>query len=355
METRDQPVTPALQPAVERRTARLSNVVLRAAGQESGGDYMTLTGSAAVFDASSLPLYDWWYGEYVERIAPGAFTNVLSRNPDVHLVYVHDMASAMARTLSGTLKLRQDPEDLNVYAQLDPSDLDVQRVAPKMARGDVDQMSFAFTVERDNWLIEELADGTERVTRTILEIGELFDVSIVPQGAYPQTAAQLASARSRITAAAERGLVPRHEEREGKVLSTVNRALVQEAVDALQTLLDSSESERGRAGAEHFRALAADDVDPVAVRSWLETFIENDSEIDHRAALAALERIDHAFRSAEAGQDVTPGRDDESSSGTVEPVAQDGPAGEVAHAREVESMRMQVALAEHLATTPKES
>lgn len=351
METRNQPVTPALQPAVEHRTAQLSGVVIRAAGQASGGDYMTFTGKAAVFDASSLPLYDWWYGEYVERIAPGAFTNVLSRNPDCHLVYVHDMASAMARTLSGTLKLRQDPEDLDVYAQLDPSDLDVQRVTPKMARGDVDQMSFAFTVARDNWLIEELADGTERVTRTILEIGELFDVSIVPQGAYNQTSAQLASARSRITAAAERGLVPRPEAREGKVLSTANQSLVQEAVDALQSLLDSSESERGRAGAEHFRTLAVD-VDPVAVRSWLEAFIENDSEIDHRAALAAVERIDHAFR---ALPDAVTGRDGESPSGTAEPVAQEGPAGEVAHAREVEVMRQQVALATHLATTPKES
>lgn len=194
METTEKP---ALPPELERaldwdpekpevRSYQLTGLEWRDAGEETGGNYHTLSGHAAVFELLSLPLYDWWFGEFREKIAEGAFTNVLSRDPDVHLVYVHEMASAMARTRSKTLNLRQDEIGLNVHAKLEPDDLDVQRVAPKMRRGDVDQMSFAFSVAADEWEIKSEGD-VEVVTRTIIEIGELYDVSIVPQGAYPQT------------------------------------------------------------------------------------------------------------------------------------------------------------------------
>jgi hypothetical protein len=56
-----------------------------------------------------------------------------------------------------------------------------------MQRGDVDQMSFAFRVAKDEW---DETDETN-VIRTVIEFKELFDASIVTFPAYPQTDAQM--------------------------------------------------------------------------------------------------------------------------------------------------------------------
>jgi HK97 family phage prohead protease len=188
---------------VEHRVAGLEGLEFRDT-TETGDGTMTLSGHAAVFERLSLPLYDWQFGQFNERIARGAFEAALNRNPDVHLVIGHDMTRVLARTQSKTLELREDPAGLRVFARIDPalsfaSDLRIQ-----MKRGDVDQMSFAFTVQRDEWLIENPETPEERVIRTITEVGELYDVSVVAQGAYPQTDAQL---RSLLEHAAENGRV----------------------------------------------------------------------------------------------------------------------------------------------------
>ena len=56
-----------------------------------------------------------------------------------------------------------------------------------LERGDVDQASFCFTVKRDRWEMEMREDGTEVAHHTILEVGELYDVCVTAQGAYPAT------------------------------------------------------------------------------------------------------------------------------------------------------------------------
>jgi hypothetical protein len=67
-------------------------------------------------------------------------------------------------------------------------DPDVQRLAPKMSRGDMDEMSFAFRVKRDEWS----EDDTQR---TLMEVSlHKGDVSVVNFGANPATSAQLNSA-----------------------------------------------------------------------------------------------------------------------------------------------------------------
>lgn len=195
---------PGAQHGPELRTYQLRSIEFRDVGQTGDGS-MTLAGHAAVFDKLSLPLFDFMFGEFQERISPGAFSDVLSADPDVHLVYQHDLASAMARTRSKTLELREDPAGLRVWARLDPADLDVQRIAPKMRRGDVDQMSFAFTVQDDEWTIENPDTPDQRVIRTIRKVGELYDVSVVPQGAYPQTDANL---RALVQGAIDSGRIP---------------------------------------------------------------------------------------------------------------------------------------------------
>lgn len=151
----------------------------------AGDGQKTMRGHAAVFNRPSHDL-----GGFVTKIAPGAFSQVLDTNPDVHLVWDHDMRYVLARTLNGTLELREDPYGLHVWARLAPtsyaSDLEVL-----MKRGDIDQMSFACTIGEDRW-----TEDTSGITREILSVDGLFDVTVCAQGAFPQTdASLLASAR----------------------------------------------------------------------------------------------------------------------------------------------------------------
>lgn len=166
---------PELQPAREHRTLPLEDVTWRESG--AGAGELIVRGHAAVFNRSSLDL-----GGFTERIAPGAFTKALDANPDVHALWDHDTKLVLARTKNKTLDLREDPVGLHFYAKVaDTSYARDLRIL--MERGDVDQASFAFTVARDEWTI----DDKEQVTRTIHEVEQLYDVTVTAQGAYPHT------------------------------------------------------------------------------------------------------------------------------------------------------------------------
>jgi HK97 family phage prohead protease len=126
-------------------------------------------------------------GGWVEQLHDRAFDVTLAGNPDVQLLINHtDMP--LARTKSGTLVLRADRHGLLVRADLDPSDPDVQRLLPKMKRGDMDEMSFAFHVRAHDWS----SDYTHRmITEVDLRKG---DVSVVNYGMNPNTAVRLTEA-----------------------------------------------------------------------------------------------------------------------------------------------------------------
>lgn len=132
-------------------------------------------------------------GMFRERFAPGAFTNTI-RSDDVVFLINHD-GLPLARTRSGTLRLKEDRRGLKVSSALDLDDPDVQQIRTKMARGDLDKMSIAFTASRQEW--DE--DG-DIPLRTIME-ARLFDVSIVNTPAYDGTDIAL---RSREEARSER-------------------------------------------------------------------------------------------------------------------------------------------------------
>lgn len=164
--------------APERRGIASGQFELR-----SQGGQMTLTGYASVFnspyDVMGGPPFGWR-----ETVDPGAFTTTLAAKPDLHLLINHE-GMPLARTKSGTLRLAADSTGLHVEAGLDPSDPDVQRLAPKMSRGDMDEMSFAFRTKRDEWSED---DSERRLLEVSLHKG---DVSVVNFGANPATSAQM--------------------------------------------------------------------------------------------------------------------------------------------------------------------
>jgi uncharacterized protein len=122
-----------------------------------------------------------------ERIAPAFFDDVLSRDPDVHFVWDHDTRWTLARTRSKTLELGTNARGLRTWARVAPTTYAAD-LRVLMERGDIDQMSFMFTVAADTWEVDE----EENISRTLVACDELYDVTVCARGAYPQTDAQIA-------------------------------------------------------------------------------------------------------------------------------------------------------------------
>lgn len=138
------------------------------------GDAVTVSGYAAVFgEESNIG------GHFIEVIERGAFKDAIGRDDVVFLIEHEGLP--LARTRAGTLELKEDDHGLLMRADLDASDPDVARIVPKMKRGDLDKMSFAFWTDKQEW------DDTGEMPKRTIKAASLFDVSIVTTPAYDGT------------------------------------------------------------------------------------------------------------------------------------------------------------------------
>lgn len=135
----------------------------------------TITGYAAVFDQDAEIM------DFVERIAPGAFSDVLRGDHDTRALFNHDPSMVLGRTMSGTLRMTEDDIGLRVEIDMPPTQVG-RDTYTLVARGDVSQMSFAFRASTDEWDY-----NADPIRRTITRIGELQDVSPVTFPAYDGT------------------------------------------------------------------------------------------------------------------------------------------------------------------------
>jgi HK97 family phage prohead protease len=138
-------------------------------------DGMQFSGYAAVFNSDSEPL------PFTERIAPGAFRGSLRNRNDIKLLWNHSTGDVLASTRSGTLRITEDARGLYVEADMAPTTVG-NNARELIKRGDVDSMSFGFTVARggDEW-------NSEGTVRTLNRVS-LHEVSIVAFPAYTATA-----------------------------------------------------------------------------------------------------------------------------------------------------------------------
>lgn len=173
----------------ERRTVPLRLTI----EERAEGKGPRLVGHAAVWRTLSADL-----GGFREEIEPGFFSQVLDN--DVRALWNHDANLVLGRTKSGTLRLEEDKEGLAV--EIEPPDTGWARDSMvTMRRGDVDQMSFTFTVLPDGARWRQGEDG--RLVRTLLPggCGRLIDVAPVTYPAYAETSV---SVRAHVAAAARR-------------------------------------------------------------------------------------------------------------------------------------------------------
>lgn len=139
------------------------------------GDGMRFSGYAAVFNSPSEPL------PFTERIAPGAFRKSLRARNDIKFLWNHDTGEILGSTRAGTMTLTEDAFGLKVDGVL-PNTSRGRDVAELLRRGDIDSMSFGFSVPQggDSWS----TDGAERTLNSV----RLHEVSLVAFPAYSSTA-----------------------------------------------------------------------------------------------------------------------------------------------------------------------
>lgn len=165
---------------------------------------IVFTGHAIVFDVLSDELGGRGWS-FREKIARGAVRKALDEQQDVVYLYDHT-GLVLARTVAGTLDLREDPRWLQIDARCAPTTA-AKDLAIATRAGNVRHMSFAFTTAEDTWEETYHEDGTVEVTRTVTLIDRLYDVSSVGQPAYPQTDVQ-ARCRELERVARRYGLTP---------------------------------------------------------------------------------------------------------------------------------------------------
>ena len=146
-------------------------------------DSRILSGYAAVFNSESKDL-----GGFTEMISPTAFEGVIERS-DVFAVLDHDRNKVLARSKmgKGSLELNIDEKGLQFRFE-SPNTTLGNDVLSMVKRGDLTDASFCFTVEDESWQKRE--DGS--YLRTINKIGDLFDVAICYNGAYPESYTEVA-------------------------------------------------------------------------------------------------------------------------------------------------------------------
>lgn len=147
------------------------------------GEPSKIVGHAAVFNSLSEDL-----GGFRETILPGAFADAIGRD-DVRALINHDSNLILGRNRAGTLTLSEDERGLLV--EITPPDTSYARdLMVSMERGDINQMSFGFSVAPGGASWGETTDGV--YVRTLSKCN-LFDVSPVTYPAYTQTDVALRS------------------------------------------------------------------------------------------------------------------------------------------------------------------
>lgn len=125
------------------------------------------------------------YGNYIvmENVDKDAFKD--TDMSDV-IFQIDHQGRVYARTRNGSLDLSTDEHGLKTRTDLGLTESS-RSVFEDIDAGLYDRMSFAFTVTKDSYTEEEREDGTVILTRSILSIGKLYDVSAVSFPANPNT------------------------------------------------------------------------------------------------------------------------------------------------------------------------
>ena len=146
-------------------------------------------GYAAVFNQRALIWESEWSGwKYMEVIDRNAFNG--ADMSDTVFKYNHgDVAMILARASNNTLTMNTDDKGLRISADIIDTNngTDVYKL---IKRGDLNKMSFAFTVKSER---TEVDKENKIYTRTITAFDKIYDVAVIDFPAYDGTSIQARS------------------------------------------------------------------------------------------------------------------------------------------------------------------
>lgn len=176
---------------------------VRAENNEQYGDF--ITGRPIVYNSRTD------IGGFDEIIEAGALDNADLR--DVKFLVNHNtdmipLARSRNNNANSTMQMSIDGDGMSIRVNLDTeNNTEARNLYSAIKRGDIDGMSFMFTVDGDSWDALE----SDHPTRHINKIGKVFEVSAVTFPAYPETtisaraAETLESARATLESAKRSG------------------------------------------------------------------------------------------------------------------------------------------------------
>lgn len=184
---------PSFIPPPSTRESRflLASVEMRTA--ETEGESPKVFGYAAKFNTRSQNLGSADY-QFYEILLPGAFDGVLK--DDVRALFNHESSAILARSKNGTGSLEIGVDAIGLWYRFEAPDTQVGRdLVTSLQRGDIDQSSFSFTVDKDGqaWSETKDGDGPTVFVRTISKVSGLYDVSPVTYPAYLDASVALRS------------------------------------------------------------------------------------------------------------------------------------------------------------------
>lgn len=155
----------------------------------------------------------------VEYIAPEAVTREFLERQDVKMTLYHDMRRLLARSKQGEGTLSYQVDETGVKFRFDaPNTADGDMALELVERGDIDGCSFMFStyygdreyVSRETRTGE---DGKQEIVYTVRKLTGLYDFTLTPDPAYPDTSVN--AAKRDITELEEK-VSPEPEEETGK-------------------------------------------------------------------------------------------------------------------------------------------
>jgi hypothetical protein len=158
----------------EKRTLPLDEIRIFEQEEQKG---LEIIGHAAVFDSWSETIGGIF--PFREKVRRGAFSESIKKD-DIRALFNHSADYVLGRNKAGTLELIED--DKGLLVKIKPPDTQwAKDLITSIRRGDIDQMSFGFITEDEDWTSENGIDVRE------LRKVKLFDVSPVTFPAYTAT------------------------------------------------------------------------------------------------------------------------------------------------------------------------
>ncbi|MCX7843242.1 MAG: HK97 family phage prohead protease [Clostridia bacterium] len=146
----------------------------------AGAEALKLEGMPIVYDQPTT--INDPKGQFIEIIRSGALDG--ADLTDCRLLYNHDLNKVPLARTPKTMQFTKSAAGLKMIASL-PDTPEARSVHTAVLRGDLSGMSFAFKVPKGGDRYDPKTN-----TREILKIEKVYEVSVVPFPAYPQTSVE---------------------------------------------------------------------------------------------------------------------------------------------------------------------